>query len=239
MSNGNTNRNPQGNRNKGGGNQQRRRRGSNQGGGGNRQQQQRVVSGPVMTSLGESTYEGVFDHGNDGYGIWFDGIVREDPMYRQFWKGTGTRPIYVRFDEDTIVISREQPQRGESAQFQEQEPDANAPEVGNEAEAPAPAVYTAEQAAQLFADEAAGRTPGSGSIVVNGAESDVDDDDSASAEDDVAAPEPAVRRRVSTRRSTTAAANDDVVAPRRPTRAKRTPPIASEDSVGDANTDSE
>ena len=29
-----------------------------------------------MTALGESTYEAVFDHGGNGYGVWFDGVVR-------------------------------------------------------------------------------------------------------------------------------------------------------------------
>ncbi len=79
------------------------RRGSNRG----RTRQQAAPKGPVMTALGESTYEAVFDHGNDGYGIWFDGIVREDPVYRQHWKGLGLRPIFVKLEEDRIVISRE------------------------------------------------------------------------------------------------------------------------------------
>lgn len=79
------------------------RRGSNRG----RTRQQAAPKGPVMTALGESTYEAVFDHGNDGYGIWFDGIVREDPVYRQHWKGLGLRPIYVKLEQDRIVISRE------------------------------------------------------------------------------------------------------------------------------------
>ena len=86
----------------GGGNQQRRRRSG--GGGGNRPQ---APNGPAMTALGESTYEAVFDHGGNGYGVWFDGVVRDDPMYKQFWKGTGTRPLYVRIEEDKIVLLKE------------------------------------------------------------------------------------------------------------------------------------
>ena len=66
-----------------------------------------MPSGPAMTALGESTYEAVFDHGGNGYGVWFDGIVREDPMYKQFWKGTGTRPLFVRIEEDRIVLLKE------------------------------------------------------------------------------------------------------------------------------------
>ncbi len=88
----------------GGGNQQRRRR---SGGGGGQQNRPQAPNGPAMTALGESTYEAVFDHGGSGYGVWFDGVVRDDPMYKQFWKGTGTRPLYVRIEEDKIVLLKE------------------------------------------------------------------------------------------------------------------------------------
>ena len=110
MSNGNSNKNQ---RNKGGGggggggNQnQRRRRGRSGGGGGNQGGGgHQIPRGPVMTALGESTYEAVFDHGNEGYGVWFDGVVREDPVYRQHWKNN--RPIYVKLEDDRIVITKE------------------------------------------------------------------------------------------------------------------------------------
>ncbi len=103
MSNGGGNKRNRGGGGGGGGNQQRRRR-SGGGGGGNRPQ---APNGPAMTALGESTYEAVFDHGGSGYGVWFDGVVRDDPMYKQFWKGTGTRPLYVRIEEDRIVLLKE------------------------------------------------------------------------------------------------------------------------------------
>ena len=90
----------------GGGNNQRRRRSGGQGGG-NQQRAPQQPNGPAMTALGESTYEAVFDHGGQGYGVWFDGVVRDDPMYKQFWKGTGTRPLYVRIEEDRIVLLKE------------------------------------------------------------------------------------------------------------------------------------
>lgn len=89
----------------GGGNQPRRRRSGGGGGGG--QNRPQAPHGPAMTALGESTYEAVFDHGGSGYGVWFDGVVRDDPMYKQFWKGTGTRPLYVRIEEDKIVLLKE------------------------------------------------------------------------------------------------------------------------------------
>lgn len=63
-----------------------------------------------MTAIGESTYEAVFDHGGEGYGVWFDGMVRDDPVYRQHWKGN--RPIYVKLEEDRIVITRDRPGSG-------------------------------------------------------------------------------------------------------------------------------
>jgi hypothetical protein len=126
-----------------------------------------------MTALGESTYEAVFDHGNDGYGIWFDGIVREDPMYRQHWKGLGLRPIYVKIEEDRIVISREvdRPMPGgpqfdaDSLAGDDMHMDISLGDITGESEA-APAsseaetdvnasddgaqVYTPEEAARLF-----------------------------------------------------------------------------------------
>jgi hypothetical protein len=92
------------NRSGGSGQQRRRRSGGGSGGGSNRPQ---APNGPAMTALGESTYEAVFDHGGNGYGVWFDGVVREDPMYKQFWKGTGTRPLYVRIEEDRIVLLKQ------------------------------------------------------------------------------------------------------------------------------------
>ncbi|MEO6866736.1 MAG: hypothetical protein ABI200_01810, partial [Gaiellales bacterium] len=100
----------------GGGSQQRRRRSGGSSGGGRPQ----APTGPAMTALGESTYEAVFDHGGNGYGVWFDGVVRDDPMYKQFWKGTGTRPLFVRIEEDRIVLlkelDREMPPRQEKAE---------------------------------------------------------------------------------------------------------------------------
>jgi hypothetical protein len=91
-------------RNRGGNQQRRRRSGGGGGGGGSRPQ---APTGPAMTALGESTYEAVFDHGGSGYGVWFDGVVRDDPMYKQFWKGTGTRPLFVRIEEDRIVLLKQ------------------------------------------------------------------------------------------------------------------------------------
>lgn len=49
--------------------------------------------------------EGSFDHGeNDGYGLWLDPAVKENPVYTEHW--AGKREITVRIDPDQIVIRR-------------------------------------------------------------------------------------------------------------------------------------
>ena len=166
MSNGGGNKRNRGGGGGGGGNQQRRRRSGGGGGGGNRPQ---APTGPAMTALGESTYEAVFDHGGNGYGVWFDGVVRDDPMYKQFWKGTGTRPLFVRIEEDKIILlkelDRELPpmpaQAGDDAidGMDDAEVDAAIEEAVAEAMAAAEAAagegeertYSPEEAAALFA----------------------------------------------------------------------------------------
>jgi hypothetical protein len=53
--------------------------------------------------------EGSFDHGEDGYGLWLDPAVQDDPVYAEHW--AGHRPIEVAIESDRIVITR----AGESA----------------------------------------------------------------------------------------------------------------------------
>jgi hypothetical protein len=49
--------------------------------------------------------EATFDHGEtDGYGLWFDPAVKENPVYAEHW--AGKREVTVRFDPDQIVIRR-------------------------------------------------------------------------------------------------------------------------------------
>ena len=48
--------------------------------------------------------EGTFDHGEEGYGLWLDPAVQDDPVYAEFW--AGHRPIEVVIEEDQIVIRR-------------------------------------------------------------------------------------------------------------------------------------
>jgi hypothetical protein len=69
----------------------RRRRGKRGGRGGRR----RKSSGPL---------EATFDHGEEGYGLWLDPAVQDDPIYAEYW--AGHRPVEVAIEEDQIVIRR-------------------------------------------------------------------------------------------------------------------------------------
>ncbi len=48
--------------------------------------------------------EGTFDHGEEGYGLWLDASVKEDPVYAEHW--AGHRPVTVTVEADRIVIER-------------------------------------------------------------------------------------------------------------------------------------
>jgi hypothetical protein len=48
--------------------------------------------------------EGTFDHGEEGYGLWLDPAVQDDPVYAEHW--AGHRPIEITIEEDQIVIRR-------------------------------------------------------------------------------------------------------------------------------------
>ncbi len=49
--------------------------------------------------------EATFDHGeNDGYGLWLDAAVKDNPVYAEHW--AGKRDVTVRIDADQIVIRR-------------------------------------------------------------------------------------------------------------------------------------
>jgi hypothetical protein len=50
-------------------------------------------------------YEATFDHGEtDGYGLWLDAAVKDNPVYAENW--AGKREVTVRIDPDQIVIRR-------------------------------------------------------------------------------------------------------------------------------------
>jgi hypothetical protein len=55
----------------------------------------RKVTGPL---------EGTFDHGEEGYGLWLDPAVADNPVYAEHW--AGHRPVEVTIEENRIVIRR-------------------------------------------------------------------------------------------------------------------------------------
>lgn len=49
--------------------------------------------------------EATFDHGEtDGYGLWLDAAVKDNPVYAEHW--AGKREVTVRIEADQIVIRR-------------------------------------------------------------------------------------------------------------------------------------
>ncbi len=53
---------------------------------------------------GGGALEGTFDHGDEGYGLWLDPAVEDDPVYAEHW--AGHRPVEVTIEADQIVIRR-------------------------------------------------------------------------------------------------------------------------------------
>ncbi|MEJ7892914.1 MAG: hypothetical protein WKF94_09760 [Solirubrobacteraceae bacterium] len=52
----------------------------------------------------QQPFEGTFDHGDEGYGLWLDPGVEDDPIYAEHW--AGHRSVEVTVEEDQIVIRR-------------------------------------------------------------------------------------------------------------------------------------
>jgi hypothetical protein len=50
------------------------------------------------------SYEGTFDHGEEGYGLWLDPAVADDGTYAEHW--AGHRPVEVTIEADQIIIRR-------------------------------------------------------------------------------------------------------------------------------------
>ncbi|TMK38956.1 MAG: hypothetical protein E6G56_12785 [Actinobacteria bacterium] len=48
--------------------------------------------------------EGTFDHGEEGYGLWLDPAITDDPVYAEHW--AGHRPVTVVVEPDQIVVRR-------------------------------------------------------------------------------------------------------------------------------------
>jgi hypothetical protein len=56
------------------------------------------------SSRAAAPLEGTFDHGEEGYGLWLDPAIQDNPVYAEHW--AGHRPIEVTVEEDRIVIRR-------------------------------------------------------------------------------------------------------------------------------------
>jgi len=61
-----------------------------------------------------STLEATFDHGEEGYGLWLDPAVADDPIYAEYW--AGHRPVEVAIEEDQIVIRRAGTEEGDEGE---------------------------------------------------------------------------------------------------------------------------
>ena len=62
---------------------------------------------------GSGGLEATFDHGEEGYGLWLDPAVQDDPIYAEYW--AGHRPVEVTIEEDQIVIRRAGDEEAEDA----------------------------------------------------------------------------------------------------------------------------
>ncbi|HWI74522.1 MAG TPA: hypothetical protein VNT55_21355 [Baekduia sp.] len=51
-----------------------------------------------------TAYEGTFDHGDEGYGLWLDPAIADDGIYAEHW--AGHRQVEVTIEADQIVIKR-------------------------------------------------------------------------------------------------------------------------------------
>jgi hypothetical protein len=60
--------------------------------------------GRGRTRRKQQALEGTFDHGDEGYGLWLDPAIQDDPVYAEHW--AGHRPVIVTVEAERIVISR-------------------------------------------------------------------------------------------------------------------------------------
>ena len=90
---------------------EQRRRGRGRGRGGRGARSRRAGAGAAAAADAahaaprrRAPLEATFDHGEEGYGLWLDPAVQDDPVYAEYW--AGHRPVEVAIEEDQIVIRR-------------------------------------------------------------------------------------------------------------------------------------
>ena len=70
-----------------------------------RRRSRRGGRGRRSTARNTGPLEGTFDHGEEGYGLWLDPAIQENPIYAEHW--AGHRPVEVEVEEDRIIIRRQ------------------------------------------------------------------------------------------------------------------------------------
>lgn len=71
--------------------------------------------------------EATFDHGEtDGYGLWLDAGVKDNPVYTEHW--AGKRDVTVRIEADQIVIRRAGESAGSNAESNGTDDDSDSDE---------------------------------------------------------------------------------------------------------------
>jgi hypothetical protein len=81
-------------------------------GGTPRRRRRRRRRGGRGRSRAGASMQATFDHGEDGYGLWLDAAVQDDPVYKENW--SGHRQVEVTIEPDRIVIRRSGDQAADS-----------------------------------------------------------------------------------------------------------------------------
>jgi hypothetical protein len=69
-----------------------------------RRRSRRGGRGHRSVTRASTPLEGTFDHGEEGYGLWLDPAVQDNPVYAEHW--AGHRSVEVLIEENQIVIRR-------------------------------------------------------------------------------------------------------------------------------------
>jgi cold shock CspA family protein len=100
-----------------------------------------------------SVFEGVLDHGErDGWGMWFDPSVADDPVWKEHWVGVDS--VVVKVAEDSIVL--------EAARSTPQRVTQDAPESKTDDGSDSPQATTPVETAPSPADAPAAGAPAAG-----------------------------------------------------------------------------